>query len=372
MQREITKQLIADLESKIVLLSGPRQVGKTTLAKNLTKNFSYLNYDSEKDRQFIKKLEWDRTSDLVIFDELHKMRDWKRFVKGIYDSEGVRPRILVTGSARMDLMKKMGDSLAGRHHAFTLHPFTLKELKENKPNDKNFKHLLNLGGFPEPFLSGNEITAARWRISHLDIILRQDLLDLEQVRSIRNLELLLELLKTRVGSPISQQSLAEDLQVDQKTIKRWLEILESLYIIFPVSPYSKNITRGISKMKKYYFYDNGQVEGDNGAKLENLVACGLLREIDFSKDMYGRKLQLHYLRNREGNEIDFLVTERDTVILLAEVKWSDDQVSKAFKIFSYVACAAKVQIVAKIRASRDSPLGVRITSAEEFLQNLHL
>ena len=372
MERALRESILEDLETKIVLLSGPRQVGKTTLAKSLFVDAEYLNFDSARDRKIISEESWSRTAPVVILDELHKLKNWKRFLKGVYDTEGVRPRLLVTGSARLDTVRKLGDSLAGRHFLYTLHPFTLRELNDEKNAERNLARLLTVGGFPEPFLKGDEKYAAKWRLSHLDIILRQDLLDLEQVRQIKGVELLIDLLRTRVGSPVSMQNLAEDLQVDHKTVVRWISILESLFVIFSVSPYSRNIARALTKMRKFYFYDTGQVDGDEGARLENVVAGALLREIDWLRQTEGRKLTLHYIRDKSGREIDFTVVEGAKIKLIAEVKWSDSEPSKSFLAFKNLEPERAVQVVAKCPKPRTVGRLLKIVKAAEWLHKLEL
>ncbi|RIL11076.1 MAG: hypothetical protein DCC75_03060 [Proteobacteria bacterium] len=206
MLRAINDHILKDLSSKIVLLSGPRQAGKTTLAKSLYPEFEYLNYDSKPDQRVIRAQNWGRKKPILILDELHKMKNWKRFLKGIYDTEDLKQKIIVTGSARMEIARRMGDSLAGRHFSYTLYPLTMRELNDETAIDSNFTKLLHLGGFPEPFLKGDEKFAARWRIAHLDIILRQDLLDLEQIRRVGDLETLLDLLRVRRSSSRSENS----------------------------------------------------------------------------------------------------------------------------------------------------------------------
>jgi predicted AAA+ superfamily ATPase len=232
MERELKKYIQNDLDKKIVLLSGPRQVGKTYLSKLLFQNYEYLNFDYSEDRKIISTESWNKQSDLIIFDELHKKIKWKSWIKGIYDVQGVRPRLIVTGSARMDIFKKGSDSLAGRHFSFRLHPFTVSELKNQMAPIEILKRLLTVGGFPEPFLSGEVDYAKRWRRSHLERVIKEDLLELENVRNLKQLELLIDLLSERVGSPISFNSLARDLEISPHTVKKWIGILESLYVIF--------------------------------------------------------------------------------------------------------------------------------------------
>ena len=376
MQRYLEKYIIEDLKEKIVLLTGPRQTGKTTLSKMLMTGFDYFNFDNAEDRLSLLEKSWDRSKDLIIFDELHKLKNWKSWLKGIYDTEGVPPSILVTGSAKLDIYKKVGDSLAGRFFQFRLHPLDLKEIK-NILNPENLQteldKLLNTGGFPEPFLNGSSRFYNRWKRSHLDIIIKQDLIDLENVQHITSVETLIQLLKKRVGSPVSYSSLARDLQCSDKTIKRWLTILENMYVIFRVSPFHKNIARSILKSPKFYFYDTGQVIGDPGAKLENLVACALLKEINYLADCYGQEKHLYYLRNKEGREVDFCITNNGDPALMVEVKWRDENVSPNFKIFKkYFPGVKMLQIVKELKKEKTFPDGIEIRSAHKWLSRLSL
>lgn len=376
MIRTLLFQLQKDLQKKIVLLSGPRQCGKTTLSKMTSLSFDYLNYDYLDDRTQIENKSWDRKKNLIIFDELHKMLKWKSWVKGIYDVEGIPPQLLVTGSARMDTYKKAGDSLAGRHFSIRLHPFDLKELKENEPNfnlNVAFEKMLFVGGFPEPYLQGSVEYYNRWKRTHLDIIIKQDMIALEKTTNITGIENLIRLLRSRVGSTISYNNLSQDLQVDPKTVKNWLDILERLYVIFKVSPYSKKIKDTLLKAPKYYFYDTGQVEGDKGVRLENLTACALLKEMHRLQDVYGEDAQLHHLRTKKGDEIDFLVLIGNKPKLMLEVKWSENQASKHFHYFDkFLPKISKIQIVGEIKRETVTQTGIEVRSARDWLANLNL
>jgi uncharacterized protein len=371
------EQIKKDLKRKIVILTGPRQVGKTTLSQNLLKDYEYLNYDSYEHRTRIIKSDWDRNKELIILDEIHKRKNWKSWLKGIYDTQKRPPYFLVTGSAKLDVVKKMGDSLAGRYFQHRLHPFDLKELKGQYKSDVIFQRLLKLGGFPEPFQSDSEEEASRWRKTHLDIILRQDLTDLESVRNIHGIETLILLLRERVGSGISYASLARDLEVDPKTVKNWIRILEELYIIFSITPYSSKLTRSILKEPKIYFYDNGQVVGDNGAKFENLVAAALLKELHSLEDLKGKSTALHYLKTKEGKEINFLVTIERKPVLMLEAKWSDGNISSHLSHFKDFFRDKKlnsdiqaIQLVAQRIEERKNAMGIDLKNAIPWLEDM--
>ncbi len=373
MERYLEKYLLKDLKEKIVFLSGPRQVGKTTLSKQITDSFTYLNYDSSIHRRIIFKGEWARDRDLIIFDEIHKMKKWKSWLKGIYDTEGIPPAMLVTGSARLDIYRKGGDSLAGRYNSFRLHPLTVKEAVANLNMNAGeaLSVILKVGGFPEIFLKGSESYAKRWRRTHIDSIIREDLLDLGNVRDIKSIEIMIDLLRERVGSTTSFTSLANDLQVSVPTVKKWLTILENLYVIFPVRPYHKNISRSILKEAKYFLYDTGSVTGDIGAKLENTVANALLRELHFLEDVTGSRVALNYVRDREKNEVDFLAVIDNVPVMLIEVKSSDENFSRALFRFKKMLPGVKgYQVVMNLKKRRSKD-GVKMEKVSEFLNSLN-
>jgi predicted AAA+ superfamily ATPase len=353
---------------------GPRQVGKTTLSKSLIKSHAYYNYDQTRDINVFQKQEWDRSAKLVVFDELHKMRKWKLWLKGLYDEGATdRQHILVTGSARLDIAKKMGDSLAGRFFSFRLHPFDLKELKSHGSTEENYKKLLNVSGFPEPFMNGSERYYNLWQKSHSDLIIRQDLISLENIRDIDGIEMLTQMLRTRVGSTVSYNSLSEDLGRDDKTIKKWLNHLERMFIVFRLNPYSHNITRGIKKAGKYYFYDQAQVQGEESAQLENLVALALKKEIEYLEDCVGIPGQLYFVQTKDRQEIDFLVLQKKKKPKLIEVKLSDESVSDNFPIFQkFFPGSEKIQIVKNLHREFHSKTDVRVCNALKFLENLDL
>lgn len=373
LERTLKKYLLEDLDKKILLISGPRQSGKTVLAKSLGSSFAYLNYDEASHRKELLRKSWNRKVEYVIFDELHKHKNWKRWLKGIYDTEGIPPGMVVTGSAKMDSYRKVGDSLAGRFFQFRLHPLDLKELSHQskvESLEKELNKLMKFGGFPEPFLAQSKRFYGRWKSTHLDIILKQDLLSLENIKSILSLETLVELLRDRVGSPISYTSLAEDLQCSPKTVKHWLDLLESAYIVFKLTPWTKNVSRSLKKSPKYYFYDIGQVP-DKGIRFENLVACALLKEVQFRQDVLGEQWRLHYLKNKEQKEVDFFIAKEKEAVCMVEAKLSKDEPSPALNLFSnYFPKAKKIQLVHSLEKEKSFPSGIEILRACDWLAHL--
>ncbi|MES2607754.1 MAG: ATP-binding protein [Pseudomonadota bacterium] len=373
MERAQKKSILNDLNKKLVLLVGPRQSGKTWLAKDIAREFKnsiYLNYDQIMDRKIITDQSWLGTTDLLIFDELHKMPDWKNFLKGVYDTKPFHMRILVTGSARLDVYDKLGDSLAGRYFRHCLMPISLAELTQvSEPAliDK----LIERGGFPEPYFSENAIDADRWRLQYINSLLSTDVFEIDAIQNIKAMKLVFNLLRGRVGSPVSYQSLAEDVAVSPTTIKKYVQILEALFIVFSISPYSKNIARSLLKEPKIYFYDTGLVQGDDGAKFENLVAVSLLKHAFGKTDSLGQETTLHYLRTKEGCEVDFALASSDVLEMMIEVKLSDRSPTKPLikfhQKYGYPAC----QIVKSLRNEYQQN-GIRVLRAEQFLSDLFL
>jgi len=376
LSRYIESQIKKYIDEKIILVTGPRQAGKTTMSKSLYTSYDYVNYDHRDHREKLSNKSWDRGKKLIIFDELHKMTGWKQFLKGVFDVEGIPPNILVTGSAKLDTFRKVGDSLAGRFFKYRLYPLDLKELKQNNPKlalDESLDQLMQLSGFPEPFIKGTETFYRLWKNTHLDVIIREDLTDLSGIRHISDIETLIQLLRKRVGSPVSYASLSEDLQVSPKTVKHWIQVLENLYVIFKVPPYHKNIARSLLKEPKYYFFDNGMVNKDDGIKFENVVANALLKECHFLEDSLGVEAKLFYLRTRQGNEVDFLVTIDEKPVLMTEVKLSDSNLAKDLVYFSkFFTDIKRVQLVKNLSSAKSYPDGIRIEPGAKWLSTLSL
>lgn len=374
MNRYLNKHIINDLKKKMVFITGPRQVGKTYLAKAIAEKFSssvYLNYDDIDHARMIRKRQWPTASPLIIFDELHKMKNWKNYLKGTFDTRPANQQYLITGSARLDTFRQTGDSLAGRYYHYRLNPFSVRELKS--PNETPYdilSRLITLGGFPEPYLSGTPVEANRWRQQYFTGIVREDILDFSRIQEVRAIRLLVDMLRKRVGAPLSFSSLARDLQIAPNTVKKYIAILESLYIVFLIRPYHRDVARAILKEPKIYFYDCGYVNRDEGSRFENAVAVSLLKHAQYLQDVEAQNISLHYIRTKEGRELDFVLTLDGQARQGIEVKLSDDHIAPPLAYFKKKLPEMEMlQLVHNLRQEKDVD-GISVRHAGEWLANL--
>jgi len=347
-ERYLKEPVLYDLEEKMVFISGPRQVGKTTLAKTFLKdrNDRYFNWDNREDRKEILAARWPAEKATIVFDELHKYKNWKNWIKGEYDKHKERLKFLITGSARLDIYRKGGDSLQGRYYSHRLHGFSVGELLGkktiNEPNkaleffsDYNkdiIMPLFHYGPFPEPFLKQNQRHWRRWQKERIDRFFREDVRDLEHVRDLSMMELLSDMLNDRVGSPLSIQSLREDIEVSHKAINHWIDILERLYFCFTITPFARSRVRSLKKLPKLYLWDWSSVP-DPGARFENLVASHLLKMKHALEDQEGFDIGLYYLRDTSKREVDFLVTSNDKPWFAVECRYGESATNPALYYF---------------------------------------
>lgn len=375
MKRYLDALVASDLQRKMVLVTGPRQVGKTTLCRHLMNAFpsaQYLNWDVAPDRAVLQRQSWNPRARLLAMDEIHKMRGWKNWLKGVVDARSPEQALLVTGSARMETWRQSGDSLAGRYLAFRLHPISVREWCEQQGGTpaEALDRIIARGGFPEPCLAENPEDADRWRRQYFTDLIREDVVEFSRLHEINTLRLFVELLRERVGSPVSLASIARDLAISPTTLKRYLDILQALYIVFTVQPWHHNVARAILQTPKVYFFDTALVRGDDGVRFENAVAAMLLKHVHFRQDARGKSADLHYIRTKDGSEVDFALSEDVRLTHLIECKLADSTLHRALAGFANRFPEAEaVQLVRDLR-QEEFRASVRITDAAEWLSRL--
>jgi uncharacterized protein len=369
MKRYLEPQVRQDLKRKMVFVGGPRQVGKTTLARNILGKAAagVMNWDVPAQRALILKQTFPR-SPVWVFDEIHKYRKWRNYLKGVFDARESGQQILVTGSARLDYYRFGGDSLQGRYHYLRLHPLSVAEL--GITTLKDLHSLLTLSGFPEPYLSGSEKEARRWSNEYRTRLVSDEILNLEQVRDIGSIELLMTRLPDLVGSPLSINGLAEQIQISHKTISNWVTILERLYAIFMVLPFGSPKVKAVRKARKHYHFDWSLVP-EPSFRFENLVASHLLKWAHFREDTEGHRIELRYFRDIEGREVDFVVTENNKPTLFVECKSSDRDISPPLRYLKGRFPGTDAwQISATGKQDYVSREGIRVAPALELLKTL--
>ncbi|MDX9994933.1 MAG: ATP-binding protein [Rhodocyclaceae bacterium] len=355
MKRYLDATIATDLDQKLVILTGPRQVGKTTLARRLMETRTpaqYLNWDVAADRRILQQGSWRHDTRLLVMDEIHKMPGWKAWLKGVVDGRSPEQALLVTGSARMETFRQSGESLAGRYFSWHLHPVSVREwcAHAGVAPAAALHHLMQRGGFPEPCLAPTDESAERWRMQYATDLVREDILEFSRLHEVTVMRLFLDLLRERVGTPLSLASLARDLAVAPATLKRYLDILQALFIVFAVHPWHRNIGRAILQTPKIYFFDTGMVRGDNGARFENAVAAMLLKHSQYHRDAGGKDAALHYIRTKDGAEVDFALSENGELTQLIECKYADGSLHRPLARFAeQFPHAQAVQLVAELR-----------------------
>lgn len=326
--RYLERYIKNDLKEKMVLIGGPRQVGKTTISKQFLKSDEqYFSWDDLSDREIIKTHKLDANLKILVLDEIHKYVRWRMLIKGLYDKYKNILSIIVTGSARLDHFRKGGDSLVGRYYYYRLHPFTLPEV-DSSFSRSTTNDLLKFGGFPEPFFKKSEKEYRRWRRDRLSRIVYQDVSDLGTIKELSLIELLVDMLPLKVGSILSIKSIQEDLEISPNTVTRWIEILELIYYCYRILPYGPPKIRAVKKSQKLYLWDWAQIE-DVGARFENFVAGHLLKYCHFIEDTDGHKMELRFLRDVDLKEIDFVVLKNNIPLFAVECKTGEKNISKS-------------------------------------------
>jgi uncharacterized protein len=391
-KRYLTSVIQEDVKEKMVFIAGPRQVGKTTLSQGIAKLFSnslYLLWDKKEDRMKMMKSAWPAEASLIILDELHKYKKWKTYIKGEYDHYKNKHHFIVTGSARLDVYRKGGDSLQGRYHHYRLHPFSIaemdskqtpqnvepfKELKfsqefDDKKNTKALQKLLEFSGFPEPLLAENVRTHRRWQKQRMERFFREDIRDLGNIQDLSSMQLLIDLLPEKAANLLSLNSIREDLDVSHKALSRWVTILEKLYFCYLIRPFNHKFIRSIKKQPKMYLWDWTLLQ-DKGLRYENLIASHLLKYCHFLEDYHGYKAELFFLRDVDKREVDFLVTVDRKPWFAVEAKSGSQKPSPHLKYFkSHINIPYVYQVVCE--DCEDVVVdGIRVMPASKFLLGL--
>ncbi|MBI1909572.1 MAG: ATP-binding protein [Deltaproteobacteria bacterium] len=404
MQRTLSPLLDKILKkwNKMAFLSGPRQVGKTTLARQYGEQWGpchYFNWDDLGDQKRLVKDPYffareDReggTPPLLLFDEIHKYARWKNYLKGAFDKYHGEFRFLITGSGRLDLFKKGGDSLLGRYFSLPLFPLTMGEVQGCFPNWKETKELLcdlpprkdssrelydqlfRFSGFPDPFLKAASDFYTLWFRERKGVLIRQDIRDASPIREISLLEMLSHLIPERVGNPISLNALKEDVGVAFETVRDWVQLLASFYYLFRLTPFTASLKRTLKKEAKVYLYDWVEVT-EEGFRFENLVALHLLKAVETWSATGEGSFRLHYLRDREKREVDFVVVRDSRPLLLVECKWSDTNFSPSLLYYQErLKVPVAVQLVHQrgvCRKREEGKLARWVVSADHWLQIL--
>lgn len=332
---------------QMVFLVGPRQVGKTTIslmAKELTKQFSYLNWDNLDNRaiilegvesvaNFIGLNKLSSEAPIVVFDEIHKYGKWKTFLKGFFDTYKGRVHIIVTGSSRFDVYKRGGDSLMGRYFPYRLHQLSLAELNRVdlpsteicepfKFKDNDFEKLFKNGGFPEPYIKNDVRFLNRWKKLRQEQLIREDIRDMSRIQELGQIELLAEILKHQSGKLTNYTSLAGKINVSSITVRRWIKTLQSFFYCFSIQPWSRNIPRSLIKEPKTYLWDWVNID-DEGSRVETFIAAHLFKAVHFWTDCGFGDYGLWFIRDKEKREVDFLVSRNQKPWFLIEVKLSE-------------------------------------------------
>jgi len=391
MERSIRELITQDLkkENKMLFIGGPRQVGKTTLAKQLGEisfsPFLYTSWDVFADQKKILKQKLPPDKKLIIFDEIHKFQNWKNLIKGIYDTHKDNNKIIVTGSSRLDLYQKGGDSLLGRYFYIRLHPFTLAEILkislpkkfdpanfnfiDSKKSQKVFEQLFQFGGFPESFLRKEERFSLRWRNERRKRIVREDIRDISNIRNLSVLESILPFLQERVASVFSINSLREDFLLNHGTLSSWVDTLENFYYLFRIRPFLSSAIKSIKKEAKVFLWDYSEVE-NKASRFENLIASHLLKYVNYFEDFYGLNMKLFYLRDKNQREVDFLITKDNKPLIAVEVKLSQEKISSPLKYFKKKLDIPYAFQVLKKEEVDFVKNGIRVMSANKFLSAL--
>jgi len=393
MERYLNQHIFEDLNEKMVFIGGPRQVGKTTLSNQVASKFfnifEYVNWDVDKDRKKILELSFSPDTELIIFDEVHKYKNWKNHIKGFYDTAKDKYKIIVTGSARLDLYRKGGDSMMGRYHYHRLHPISYAEaagyshlfdidnfektyhIQFHQPKQEILSDLFTFGGFPELFIKKNKRKTKRWQNERKKRMIKEDIRDTELIREFSLFQILVDILPSKIGSVFSMNSLREDINVTHQTLSKWMDLLDNFYYCFRIYPYNSSEIKSLKKEPKLYLWDYSE-NTDTGIKFENLIAVHLLKFVHHIYDTYGTSAELKYLRDLSKRETDFVIVIDKKPVIAVEVKLSSTKISVPLKYFKRkLNIPFSFQVVMEDNIDfLDIKSNIRVISASLFLSGL--
>ena len=352
-------------DRQMVFLEGPRQVGKTTISKtaaDLSANFIYLNWDNDEDQQFIMGdienllTKFDlhqpqKEKAILVLDEIDKYKHWRNYLKGFYDKQSEILKFIVTGSSKMNIYRTTGDSLMGRYFSYRVHPLSVAELinpnilsteirAPKKLNKEVFENLIQFSGYPEPFIKQSDAFYRRWSKLRMEQLFTIDIQQLTRIHEIAQIKFLASILKNQVSSLLNYSQFSKAVRVSNDTIINWINTLASFYYCFNLYPWTKNINRSLLKQPKLYLWDWSLIS-DAGARNENFVACHLLKAIQLWQDQGLGEYGLYFLRNKEKQEVDFVVTKENKPWFLVEVKTSNNKsISESLHYFQKMTGAS--------------------------------
>ncbi len=372
--RTIKSSILNNIKSKYVLLTGPKRVGKTVLAKNLFSDFQILDYTNDEDKLPIKRRAWKPDISFLILDEIIKLDGWQKLLAENYEEKRFSLPLIALGGNQVDTTT-LNQDIPGRIIQFRLHPFDLKELLQMASRMDRGKILTRLeicSGFPEPFLKGSPEYAREWTQKTIDTLFGAELYGLVNIKDIHKIRLLVEVLRAKVGIPISFSALSREIGTSYKTVQRWIKVLEKLYLIFKVTPYHEGIHRSLKKEPKYYFYNTGMVKSGKAKRFENLVALALLKRLHAYEDMEGHTVRLHYLQTKDNKKVDFFARINNHVTLI-DTNLDEQVPLKGIRNFTFKKFHfQKVQVVRNLTEEHTTKENILVVSAVKWLGEMNL
>ena len=341
----------------IIALTGARQSGKSTLLKELYPDYRYLNFEDPYLRQyfandprgFLKEFH-----QFCIFDEAQRVPELFSYLQGIVDSSKIMGQFILSGSQNFLLLQSINQSLAGRVAIFKLFPFDFSELKSANLLPKNYIEAMLKGFYPAIY--DRDIPSNIFYSNYMQTYVERDIMDLVNIRDLKTFRSFVQICATRAGQVINYTKLANDTNITVPTVKSWLSLLESSYIIFMLHPLHNSFEKRVIKSPKLYFYDTGLLcnllKLKNEKQVGNIAFKGSLFEnmviAEMVKHNYHNNLMqdFWYWRNSDGVEVDLIIQD-DYLYNVFEVKSTSTIKTELFKGIDYFDRIAKEHIKSK-------------------------